>query len=95
MVTGMESSNHETWQQASAILLAVVGASIVVYGLLGVLGYMPFRQINMRGLTKLHEKVPAFRGMPEEKIHTIQSWGMLIVGIHVLLIGVLLLIRAP
>ena len=95
MVTGMERSVHETWQQGGATLLAAAGALIVVYGLLGVLGYMPFRAIQRRGLTKLHEKVPAFRGMSAEKIHTIQSWCLLIVGIHVLLMGVLLLIRAP
>ena len=95
MVTEMERSVHGTWQRGDAALLEAVGALMVLYGLLGVLGYVPFREINTRGFTKLQEKVPAFRGMSEGKFHRIQSWCMLVVGIHVLLAGVLLLILAP
>jgi len=81
------------WAQRDSATLAVFGIVIAIYGLFGVLGYVPFRTLNSRNLVRLRERVPLFRSCTDKKFFTVQSWLWVLLGLHIILLGVVLLVQ--
>ena len=60
------------WTQLDAASVIAMGTLVALFGLSGVLGYLPFRTLNSRNLAKLRERVPLFRTWTDEKYFAVQ-----------------------